>query len=303
MVVLSPGKIRVAVIRGGPSADYDGSLATGQHVLSLLRANPERYDPQDIFISKDGEWHKSGIVYEPHRALAHTDLVWNALHGAYGEDGQVQRLLESLQVPFTGSSSLASAVSMNKDLAKSVYATHGLHIPKHVVVTHENFSDELLDHIFRNYLYPVVVKPVSGSGSQNVFRAHSWAELRAAIMHVLKLVPKVLVEEFIRGRHTSVGVIENARGMRLYALMPDGALTREEKKSVESVASRAHDVLGLRHYSTSDFVITPRGKVYILETNSLPRFDEDSHMHKSLVSLGWKPEHFVDHIISLALER
>ena len=92
-------KVKVAVLRGGPSSKYDISLKSGHEVLSYLREMPEKYDPIDIFISKDGDWHKFGIVEEPHQALQHVDVVWNGLHGAYGEDGQVQRLLESMNVP------------------------------------------------------------------------------------------------------------------------------------------------------------------------------------------------------------
>src|SRR3989338_8578504 len=103
-------KIKVAVLRGGHSLGYSTSLKTGEHVLSTLREMPETYEPIDIFISIGGEWHCGGLVEEPHRALRHVDVVWNGLHGSYGEDGQVQRLLESMGVPFTGSKNFAYAI-------------------------------------------------------------------------------------------------------------------------------------------------------------------------------------------------
>src|SRR5690349_10161681 len=106
------GKTRVAVLRGGPSSEYEVSLKTGGQVLSLLREMPEAYEPLDVFISKDGEWHLQGLVQEPHEVLKHADVAFNALHGYYGEDGQVQRLLESLKVPYTGSSAIAAALTM-----------------------------------------------------------------------------------------------------------------------------------------------------------------------------------------------
>src|SRR3990167_7406874 len=102
MAIFSP-RVRVAVIRGGPSNEYDVSLKTGAQILSLLREMPDAYDPIDIFISRAGEWHRSGLVEDSHRALRHADVVWNALHGSYGEDGQVQKLLTALHIPFTGS--------------------------------------------------------------------------------------------------------------------------------------------------------------------------------------------------------
>jgi D-alanine-D-alanine ligase len=302
MTAVFTPKIRVAVLRGGPSHDYADSLLTGAHVLSVLQDH-HRFEPVDIFISKDGEWHKSGIVYEPHRALQHVDVVLNALHGQYGEDGQVQRLLESLHIPFTGSTAVPSALAMNKEWAKKAYESNSLHTPKHIVITDDNFSDDLLVEIFRTYVHPVVVKPTNGSGKREVYKAHTWGELKAAVLHTLKLVPKVLVEEFIRGREVSCGVIQNARGEKTYTLLPIGPFNTKEKKDVEKAARVAHEILHLRHYSESDFVITKGGKIYILETNSHPKFHKDSHFYKSLEETGWKQEHFIEHIVDLAMRR
>src|SRR5688500_17488429 len=111
-------RIKVAVLRGGPSGAYQDSLRTGSYVLSLLREMPEQYEPFDVFISRDGEWHRAGLVDEPHRILARADLVWNALHGDYGESGEVQKVLQDLQLPFTGSGMAASAFAHNKEMAK-----------------------------------------------------------------------------------------------------------------------------------------------------------------------------------------
>ncbi|MEK7505890.1 MAG: D-alanine--D-alanine ligase, partial [Patescibacteria group bacterium] len=96
----------VGVLRGGPSGEYEISLQTGS---SVLRHMPERYKAVDILIDKEGVWHKGGIPMEPERALRQIDAVFNALHGEYGEDGKVQRLLDCLHVPYTGSGSFASA--------------------------------------------------------------------------------------------------------------------------------------------------------------------------------------------------
>lgn len=327
MAILTPGKIRVAVLRGGPSSEYEVSLNTGRHILSLLQDHP-RYEPIDIFISKDGEWHKSGIVHEPHRALAHTDVVWNALHGEYGEDGQVQRILENLQIPFTGSSSLASAVSMNKVLSKDIYTRHGLLTPRHEVFD-ENLSEDRLLYIFKNYMHPLVVKPANAGSSIGMSIVHSFNELMAAIRHALEYSRMAMVEELIRGKEATCGVVESVRGEKIYALLPveirkpkgvhlfdynlkysgeaeeicPGNFTRAEQKHVEEMARKAHEVLGLRHYSRSDFIVTRGGKVYILETNSLPGFTHESLLPKALHAVGWKPRHFVDHVLELTLRR
>ncbi|MDP3875076.1 MAG: hypothetical protein Q8Q22_00960 [bacterium] len=306
-------KIRVAVLRGGLSNGYDTSLKMGEHILSALREMPEVYEPTDIFISKDGEWHRGGLVYEPHHALQHTDVIWNALHGSYGEDGQVQRVLEGLQIPFTGSSAVASALAINKDMARRLYRKNSLLTPAHELITEDNLNEDRLIDISRNYLYPVIVRPArrssdeqaNASESLGVSLVHTFHELKQTIKEAFTHSPRVLVEEFIKGNEVSCAVIEGARGERIYALLPSSKskfkLKVEENKEIEGMARRAHEVLGLSHYSSSDFIITPKRKIYILETNSLPVFHEDSLMHHSLHATGWRPRDFVDHVIKLTM--
>src|SRR3989344_5696742 len=302
MAIFSP-HTRVAVIRGGQSSGYDDSLKTGEHILSALRDMSETYEPLDIFISKDGEWHRGGLVHEPHRALEHVDVVWNALHhGLYGEDGQVQRILESLQIPFTGSSTVASALAMNKDMAKHLYQEHSLLTPAHELITEDDLNEDRLINIFRNYLSPMVVKPTRGS---SVSLAHTFNELKQSIKGAFTQSPRVLVEEFVKGDKISCAVIEGVKGERIYALPPSSKsklkLTVEENKEIEKMAKQAHEVLGLSHYSSSDFIITPRKKIYILETNSLPTLHQDSLTRQSLQANGWRPRDFVSHVLRLAM--
>ncbi len=301
MAFFSP-HTRVAVIRGGQSSGYDDSLKTGEHILSSLRDMSENYEPLDIFISKDGEWHIEGLVREPHRALEHVDVVWNALHGLYGEDGQVQRILESLQIPFTGSSAVASALAMNKDMAKRLYQEHSLLTPAHELITEDNLNEDRLINIFRNYLPPMVVKPTRQSG---VSLAHTFDELKQSIKEAFTQSPRVLVEEFIKGDKVSCAVIEGAKGERIYALPPSSKsklkLTVEENKEIERMTKQAHEALGLSHYSSSDFIITPRKKIYILETHSLPPLHQDSLTHQSLQAIDWHPRDFVGHVLRLAM--
>ncbi|MDO8471460.1 MAG: ATP-grasp domain-containing protein [bacterium] len=295
-------KIRVAILRGGSSSSYDDSLKTGEHILSTLRDMSEIYEPVDIFISKDGEWHRGGLVHEPHRALEHVDVVWNALHSLYGEDGQVQRILESLQIPFTGSSAVASALAMNKDMAKHLYQEHSLLTPAHELITEDNLNEDRLINIFRSYLPPMVVKPTRRSG---VFLAHTFDELKQSIKEAFIQSPRVLVEEFIKGDKISCAVIEGAKGERIYALPPSSKskleLTVEENKEIERMTKQAHEALGLSHYSSSDFIMTPRKKIYILETNSLPALHQDSLTHQSLHAIDWHPRDFVSHVLKLAM--
>src|SRR3990172_1010615 len=116
----------VAVLRGGPSSEYDVSLKTGASVLEAL--DKEKYEPRDIFISRGGQWHLHGVEVAPERALFGADVAFNALHGEYGEDGSVQRLLERLGMPYTGSGAAGSAVAFNKNRTRELARKLGVKI-------------------------------------------------------------------------------------------------------------------------------------------------------------------------------
>ncbi len=302
-MTIGSGRIKVGVLRGGPSVAYDDSLKTGSYVLSLLRERPEEYEPLDIFISRDGEWHQGGLVVDPHKVARQTDVIWNALHGQYGEDGEVQKLLEALQIPFTGSGALAAALAHNKHIAKGLYSRHAFNTPAFHLIDHGNFHDDQLIEIFQTYMHPVIVKPAIGVRALGVRLAHSFHELKDAVSRTLEHSPKVLVEEYIRGSVSSCTVIERAKGEALYTLLPTGNHAPAVNREIEETARRVHTFLGQRHYSTSDFIVTPKQKIYILETNSLPVLHEDSLLNHSLKNTGWRPTDFADHCLKLALNR
>jgi D-alanine-D-alanine ligase len=321
-------KTRVAILRGGPSPEYEVSLKTGANLLSLLSQDEEKYEPVDIFIDKQGVWHYRGLPTEPHKALRYIDVAVNAMHGAYGEDGRVQKILESHKTPYTGSDVLSSALAMSKDMAKKVYKRHGIRTPEYEVLKNEPELEEKLVEIFRNFLHPVIVKPAAGGSSIGTKLAHTWEELRESVKSAFEHSERVLVEEFVRGKEATCGVIESFRDEKLYALMPieivkdknsifgfdekysgkaeencPGSFTKEENKLIEAAAKNAHTALGLRHYSRTDMIITPRGNVYVLETNSLPGLTKESLFPKALKALGIKEKQFLDHLIELARKK
>src|SRR3989344_8274459 len=160
---------RIGVLRGGPSDEYQISLDSGATVLSVLRKHFEgKYQPRDIFIDKKGIWHIDGVPVLPENISTKIDVAFNALHGAYGEDGKVQELLESHGVPFTGSGSLGSAVGMNKILAKKIFSSHGIKSPlgrQILSADIKNNSHEVAGELFKTFIFPAVVKPNSSGSS------------------------------------------------------------------------------------------------------------------------------------------
>lgn len=310
-------------MRGGPSNEYEVSLKTGASVLAAL--DKEKYEARDIFISRGGEWHLHGVPMHPERALRGTDAAFNAMHGEFGEDGAVQRLLDGLAIPYTGSGAHASAVAFNKHRTREAVAPLGIKIAHGKVVDASRDIEALAHELFRSFPHPAMIKPVSGGSSVGTAIAESFHSLVWALERAFAISEKVLIEEFIKGREATVGVIDNFRGEPTYALMPveivpppaskffdydakysgqtlervPGHFTDEEKNILAAAARAVHEGLGLRHYSRSDFIVSPRG-IYFLEVNTLPGLTTESLLPKALAAGGTSLSQFLDHVISLA---
>jgi len=316
-------QIRVGVLRGGPSSEYEVSLQTGASVLKHL---PEQYKKEDILITKDGVWHFRGAPLDPLNLPNHIDVALLCLHGEYGEDGQVQKLLESIGVPFTGSGSLSSALGMNKLHSKKHLVDSGVKMPKHVSVLEGDSPETKASEAFNRFSPPYIVKPADRGSSVGLFVVKNTHELAHAVKECLKVSPKVMIEEFIRGKEATCGVVEKMRGVDLYSLYPTeivppakraydydakyqseetkivcpGLFSEAEKDEISRLAILAHQKLGLRHYSRSDFIVSPRG-IYYLETNTLPGLTSHSLVPKALESAGISYPEFLDHLVQLAL--
>jgi D-alanine-D-alanine ligase len=319
-------KKRVGVLRGGPSSEYEVSLKSGKSVIDSLS---EKYEVIDIFISKEGIWHYLGAPIQPEKIFKKIDVVFNALHGAYGEDGTVQKILDQFSVPYTGSKALASAISMNKILSKKVYKNYNLKTPLHVVINKKNNNSAEILRIFKSFPIPAVVKPASGGSSIGTSIAKTLSELEKSVADALQYSDEVLIEEYIAGKEATCAVVDNFRNESVYSLLPieirkpadsaffdynakylgkseeicPGNFTAVEKEMIQKIAKEAHKALGLRHYSRSDFIIHPKRGIYILETNTLPGLTSESLLPKSLLAVGCSLPDFLDHLINLAVSK
>lgn len=320
MSVLHP-KTNVGVLRGGASYEYDLSLDTGGYALEQLSHIAE---PQDIFIDRRGRWHERGFERKPSRILERYDVIFNALHGNFGENGRVQRILDHHQSRYTGSKGLSAHFSYNKERAKDTFQKNEIKTPEAVVVRARDEIHARAREIFRTFHFPAVVKPVHSGNSYGVVKVESFHGFLAALSHAFEYDNAVLVERFIPGRHMTCTVVENFRNELFYTPIPvevecDGifnyrhhrhhtykkASPREQNITarVQQLARKAHTALDLRHYSRSDFVISPKGEIYILETNALPHLSDSSPFMHSLQIVGVKAKEFFSHVLELALKK
>jgi len=316
---------KILVLRGGPSSEYEVSLATGKSVLEAL---VDHYVTTDCIIDKNGDWYIKGFKTEPHIAVRSHDVVFNAMHGEYGEDGQVQRLLENLGAKFTGPKSLGASLSMNKVMSKKIFKDLGIKTPLHKLINitdNDGNLEQTAVSIFRSFPMPVIIKPVDRGSSVGVTIARDYNSLINSLISLFVNYDRLLIEEYIPGKEATVGVIEEFRDQKHYALLPveirtasdmlfdyeakysgnteeicPGNFSAEEKQLLQEIAVKAHQALGLRHYSRSDFIIHPRRGIYILETNSLPGLTKESLLPKSIKAVGSDYTQFLKHIIDLA---
>lgn len=316
----------VAVLRGGPSNEYEVSLKTGAGVLQALQDSPFR--AKDIVINKAGHWLIEGFKKEPLQALQDVDVVFLALHGAYGEDGKVQRLLEGLGIPYTGTRAFESGVAINKLMTKDQIVPLGIKTPRHMQVSRSGRPDPVgtataIAELFTSERY--VIKPVSGGSSLDTAIVTGVSALAREIARLLEIYETIMVEECVTGKEATVGILENYRGERWYKMpvieivppaeagffaahvkytgeteeIVPGRFTKAEREALHEAALKVHQHLKLRHYSRSDFIVTKDGPVF-LEVNTLPGLTEQSLFPKAIDAVGGTYQELVTHLINLA---
>lgn len=318
-------KKRVAVLRGGPSSEYDVSLVTGAGVLAALLNLG--YDTRDIMVTKRGEWLVNGQVKSPETALATTDIVFIAMHGAYGEDGVVQKICERLHIPFTGSNSFSSSIAFNKDTTKRILQNYPVKVPKHIKVNKSPETDvvALAKAIESSFGPEYVFKPTTSGSSHGVVMVNAVDELESAIASMLTIYDEFMIEERIRGIEATCGVLENFREQSLYSLPPieivpptshdffaanvkytgqtteicPGRFSFSENAALIETALEVHQALNLTHYSRSDFMVS-KGEVYFLEVNTLPGLTAESLLPKAAAAVGLSYDELIDHLVRTA---
>jgi D-alanine-D-alanine ligase len=328
-------KLRVAVVFGGRSTEHAISCLSAGSVLSHL--DRDRFEVVPVGITADGAWvlasddpkalESAGrelpsvgggtslalsanptshelVVMEPERVgevLGGIDVVFPVLHGAYGEDGTIQGLLELAGIPYAGAGVLASAAAMDKEFGKKLLAAEGLPIGPYAVLRR---GVATLDEPTRERLgLPVFVKPARAGSSTGITKVTEWAALDTAIEYARQIDPKVIVESAMPGREVECGVLEYPDGrldaslpaeirivadgvewfdfdakylddvveFDIPAKLPDAATAR-----VRDLAMRAFTALDCQGLARVDFFVGPDDTVSVNEVNTMPGFTEMS---------------------------
>ncbi|MHB8901952.1 MAG: D-alanine--D-alanine ligase family protein [Thermoguttaceae bacterium] len=278
---------RITVLRGGPSAEREVSLAGGRSVAAALRSLGHAVTEADI-------------TPEDLSALdVAADVVFPVLHGRFGEDGHLQQILESRGIRFVGSGSEASRISIDKDATKRVWQSAGLPTAPWVVI--ESADDEALGKVPP----PVVVKPLAEGSSIGVSVCATEKSLHSALEEALPRFGRVIVERQLAGPEITVGILggdplpviqvrpaggwydysaKYQRNDTDYLLNPE--LEGTTCGAVQELARRAFEALGCRHLARIDFIVDRDIGPQLLEINTLPGFTDHSLLPKAAAHAG-----------------
>ena len=365
-------RVRVAVVFGGRSSEHSISCISAGSVMAAL--DPDRYEVVPVGIATDGRWvlpdpdqrlaiadgrlpevtggTAVSLVGDPKArglavldageaigpALTEVDVVFPVLHGAYGEDGTIQGLLEMAGVPYVGSGVFASAASMDKEFTKKLLAAAGLPQGEHVVLRDAagavDADPGLLGAAERERLgLPVFVKPARAGSSIGITRVTDWAQLPEAVATAAAVDPKVIVEASVPGREIECGVLAGRDGGAPEASLPaeirlrpgtdwydfaakylDDAvdfdvpadLTAEQTAAVQQAARRAYLALDCRGLARVDFFLgtdpgTGAERLVINEVNTMPGFTPISMFPKMWAATGVSYPELVDRLVQSAL--
>ena len=269
-------KKKILILAGGVSKERLISLDTGLQVSKELKKNGYK-----VKISEpDGNLFRNVKKFKPH-------IVFNALHGQFGEDGYIQTILEGFKIPYTHSGVIASSLAMDKAISKKIFIKNKINTPKYIKYSYEKNYFDLIKNIEKKLKFPVVVKPINEGSSVNVFICTKKNILR--ILNSMKLYKEIMIEEFIGGREIQVAIMGNKK-LGAIELKPKRKfydyqakyntnaktehiipvdLPKNQLNKVMNLSLKAHKIIGCKGVTRSDFKFY-RNKFYLLEINTQP---------------------------------
>jgi D-alanine-D-alanine ligase len=270
-------KKKILILSGGISKERLISLDTGFQVAKELKKNGYK-----IKISEpDNNLEKNIKEFKP-------SVIFNALHGQFGEDGYIQTILEQYQIPYTHSGPIASSIAMDKEISKKIFINNKINTPKFIKYSFDNKkSTKLIEQINDKLKFPVVIKPLNEGSSVNVYICTK--KNITKILKSMESYKEVMIEEFIAGREIQVAIMGNKK-LGAIELKPKRKfydydakyntnaktqhiipveISRNKLNEVMNMALKAHKVIACRGVSRSDFKFY-RNKFYLLEINTQP---------------------------------
>ena len=269
-------KKKILIISGGISKERLISLDTGQQVANELKRNGYRVK----ITEPDNNLEKNIKFFKP-------NVIFNALHGQFGEDGYIQTILERFKIPYTHSGVIASSIAMDKEISKKIFIKNKINTPKFFTYSYDVKNEDLIKKIKKKLRFPVVVKPLNEGSSVNVYICNEKNIIKT--LNSIKQYKKVMIEEFIGGREIQVAIMGNKKlgaielkpkrkfydyqakynsSAKTKHIIPVN-LPKGKMDIVMNMAYKAHKVIGCMGVTRSDFKFF-NNKFYLLEINTQP---------------------------------
>ncbi|MGN0376314.1 MAG: D-alanine--D-alanine ligase [Suilimivivens sp.] len=340
--------MKIAVLAGGISTERDVSLISGAMIYHALKANGHQvilldvylgYNKNDIDVifDKEEDWAKeiTGISeknpdIEQVKALRPdgaknffgpnviaicqaADVVFMALHGENGENGKIQACFDLMGITYTGTDYVSSAICMNKGITKDIFASHHIPTPYGIRLKKGEKQEQ-------QFPFPCIVKACCGGSSVGVGIAHKKEEYEDALKEAFRYDDEVIVEQYIKGREFSVGVMDG-RALPVIEIAPlqgfydyknkyqagstietcPAQLSREKTEEMQGYAEAAYKALRLKNYARMDFMMGEAGDIYCLEANTLPGMTPTSLLPQEAAAEGVSFGELCEKIIAAAL--
>ena len=269
-------KKKILIVSGGISKERSISIDTGLQVAKELKKNNYQ-----IKISEpDNSLKKTISKFKP-------NIIFNALHGQFGEDGYIQSILEKFKIPYTHSGVISSSIAMDKEISKKIFIKNKINTPKYIKYSFDIKNSDLIKDIDNKLNFPVVVKPINEGSSVNVFICTKKDIVKK--LQLMKIYKHVIIEEFIAGREIQVAILGNKKlgaielkpkrkfydyeakyntSARTEHIIPVD-LPKTKMNEVLTIALKAHKAIGCRGVTRSDFKYY-NNKFYLLEINTQP---------------------------------
>jgi len=269
-------KKKILILCGGISKERLISLDTGKQVAKELTKNGYKA----IISEPDRNLSKNITLFKP-------GIIFNALHGQFGEDGYIQTILETKKIPYTHSGIIASSIAMDKEISKKIFIKNKIHTPKYIKFNHKKNKLNIIKLIEKKLKFPVVAKPINEGSSVHVYICEKTNIIKN--LNALRGYNEILIEEFIPGREIQVAIMDNKvlgaielepkrkfydyqakynSSAKTKHLIPVD-LSKDDLAKISSTAMKAHKIIGCKGVTRSDFKFF-NGKFYLLEINTQP---------------------------------
>ena len=336
---------RIGIIFGGRSGEHDVSLMSAVSVIKAI--DPAKFklvyigitrhgewkkyegNPDDI---ESGEWEKKALPFAIGSLKSEVDFAFPVLHGPYGEDGTIQGLFEMLDVPYAGCGVLASALAMDKAVAKEIFSFNGLPVCKYMMVTGEELAEAggaAIDKIEEYFSgkYPLFIKPANMGSSVGISKVKSRGGVSAALAAAAKFDRRILVEEGVEARELETGILGNATADAAVVgeILPsrefydyhskylDGGkseikvpadISRELSEQIREIAVKAYKALDCAGFARVDFLVDKHTEeIYLSELNTIPGFTKYSMFPLLWQAAGVTYAGLIERIVELGYER